>query len=48
MFLPYSTTEQVGDYMLAGKHHGKIKAMHDEENIFYCCGSFDSGFSSWS
>lgn len=23
-------TLRVGDYMLAGKHHGKIKAMHDE------------------
>jgi translation initiation factor IF-2 len=23
-------TLKVGDYMLAGKHHGKIKAMHDE------------------
>ncbi len=23
-------TLNVGDYMLAGKHHGKIKAMHDE------------------
>jgi translation initiation factor IF-2 len=21
---------KIGDYMLAGKHHGKIKAMHDE------------------
>jgi translation initiation factor IF-2 len=21
---------KVGDYMLAGKHHGKIKAMYDE------------------
>lgn len=23
-------TLKIGDYMLAGKHHGKIKAMHDE------------------
>ena len=23
-------TLRIGDYMLAGKHHGKIKAMHDE------------------
>lgn len=23
-------TLKVGDYMLAGKHHGKVKAMHDE------------------
>jgi translation initiation factor IF-2 len=23
-------TLKVGDYMLAGKHHGKIKAMYDE------------------
>lgn len=23
-------TLRVGDYMLAGKHHGKVKAMHDE------------------
>lgn len=23
-------TLQVGDYVLAGKHHGKVKAMHDE------------------
>jgi translation initiation factor IF-2 len=24
------------------KHHGKIKAMHDEREYCYCCGSFDS------
>ena len=23
-------TLKIGDYMLAGKHHGKVKAMHDE------------------
>jgi translation initiation factor IF-2 len=28
-------TLKVGDYMLAGKHHGKIKAMHDERGILY-------------
>jgi translation initiation factor IF-2 len=32
---------QVGDYMLAGKHHGKIKAMHDERGNIVTCGSFD-------
>jgi translation initiation factor IF-2 len=26
-------TLKVGDYMLAGKHHGKIKAMYDERGI---------------
>jgi translation initiation factor IF-2 len=31
MFLPFSTKQvESWDYMLAGKHHGKIKAMHDE------------------
>jgi translation initiation factor IF-2 len=24
--------------MLAGKHHGKIKAMHDERGNIYCSG----------
>jgi translation initiation factor IF-2 len=39
MFLPYGTARNgVGDYMLAGKHHGKIKAMHDEENIVTVAG----------
>jgi translation initiation factor IF-2 len=28
--LVQSGTLKVGDYVLAGKHHGKIKAMHDE------------------
>jgi len=32
-------TLKVGDYMLAGKHHGKIKAMHDERgNIVMIAG----------
>ena len=32
-------TLKVGDYMLAGKHHGKIKAMHDERgNIVLSAG----------
>jgi translation initiation factor IF-2 len=32
-------TLKVGDYMLAGKHHGKIKAMHDERgNIVMVAG----------
>jgi translation initiation factor IF-2 len=32
-------TLKVGDYMLAGKHHGKIKAMHDERgNIVTAAG----------
>jgi translation initiation factor IF-2 len=32
-------TLKVGDYMLAGKHHGKIKAMHDERgNIVLIAG----------
>jgi translation initiation factor IF-2 len=35
--------------MLAGKHHGKIKAMHDER-IYCYCWSFYSGicFGLWS
>ncbi|MBW3520151.1 translation initiation factor IF-2 [Flavobacterium sp. NKUCC04_CG] len=28
--LVQSGTLRVGDYMLAGKHHGKVRAMHDE------------------
>ena len=32
-------TLNIGDYMLAGKHHGKIKAMHDERgNIITSAG----------
>ena len=32
-------TLKIGDYMLAGKHHGKIKAMHDERgNIVLSAG----------
>ena len=32
-------TLKIGDYMLAGKHHGKIKAMHDERgNIITVAG----------
>ena len=32
-------TLNVGDYMLAGKHHGKIKAMHDERgNVIMSAG----------
>jgi translation initiation factor IF-2 len=32
-------TLNVGDYMLAGKHHGKIKAMHDERgNVILSAG----------
>lgn len=32
-------TLKIGDYMLAGKHHGKIKAMHDERgNIVMIAG----------
>ena len=32
-------TLKIGDYMLAGKHHGKIKAMHDERgNIVTAAG----------
>jgi translation initiation factor IF-2 len=32
-------TLNIGDYMLAGKHHGKIKAMHDERgNIVLSAG----------
>lgn len=32
-------TLKIGDYMLAGKHHGKIKAMHDERgNILTVAG----------
>ncbi|MDG2432147.1 translation initiation factor IF-2, partial [Flavobacterium sp.] len=32
-------TLRIGDYMLAGKHHGKIKAMHDERgNIVLAAG----------
>jgi translation initiation factor IF-2 len=31
-------TLKVGDYMLAGKHHGKIKAMYDERGIVNVAG----------
>jgi translation initiation factor IF-2 len=33
-------TLKVGIYMLAGKHHGKIKAMHDERGNIVNVGSF--------
>jgi co-chaperonin GroES (HSP10) len=39
---------KVGDYMLAGKHHGKIKAMHDERGYMLLLRVLRLGFSSWS
>ena len=31
--IPQTRYVAIGDYMLAGKHHGKIKAMHDERHV---------------
>jgi translation initiation factor IF-2 len=45
MFLQFVQhgTLKVGDYMLAGKHHGKIKAMHMKEGNIVTVGVFHSG-----
>ena len=50
MFLRYwfkEGTLKVGDYLLAGKNHGKVKAMLDERVDKMKSGTFYSIYSSW-